>query len=115
MTFADAKQTLNGSHTAATDYFKGTTTDKLITAFRPEAENAMNDVGVTKPYKELVGHFNAIPLAKSDLVDIDRYVVGESLDGLFVMPAKEERKVRTNPAAGVTDLLKEVFAKTGSS
>jgi len=108
-------QTLNGSHTAATDYFKGTTTDKLIAAFRPEAENAMNDVGVTKPYKELVGHFNAIPFAKSDLVDIDRYVVGESLEGLFVMPAKEERKVRTNPAARVTDLLKEVFAKTGSS
>jgi hypothetical protein len=79
MTFADAKQILNGSHTAATDYFKGTTTDKLITAFRPEAENAMNDVGVTKPYKELVGHFNAIPFAKSDLVDIDRYVVGDAL------------------------------------
>ena len=115
MTFANVKQILNGSHTVATDYFKGTTTDKLIAAFRPEAENAMNDVGVTKPYKELVGHFNAIPFAKSDLVDIDRYVVGESLDGLFVMPAKEERKVRTNPAAGVTDLLKEVFAKTGSS
>ena len=94
---------------------QSTTTDTLIAAFRPEAENAMNDVGVTKPYKELVGHFNAIPFAKSDLVDIDRYVVGESLEGLFVMPAKEERKVRTNPAARVTDLLKEVFAKTGSS
>ncbi|MCX5728969.1 MAG: DUF4197 family protein [Nitrospirae bacterium] len=57
MTFADAKQALNGSHTAATDYFKGTTTDKLIAAFCPEVENAMNDVGVTKPYKELVWPF----------------------------------------------------------
>jgi hypothetical protein len=115
MTFADAKQILNGSHTAATDYFKGTTTDKLIAAFRPEAENAMNDVGVIKQYKELVGHFKAIPFAKSDLVDIDRYVVGESLDGLFVMLAEEERKIRMNPAARVTDILKQAFAKAGSS
>lgn len=115
MTFADAKQILNGSETAATDYFKGKTTDKLIAAFRPEVEKAMNEVGVTKQYKELVGHFKAIPFAKSDLIDIDRYVVGKSLDGLFLMLAEEERKIRTNPAARVTDLLKEVFAKTGSS
>ena len=52
---------------------------------------------------------------KSDLIDIDRSVVGESLDGLFVMLAKEERKTQTNRAARVTDLPKEVFAKTGSS
>jgi hypothetical protein len=56
MTFADAKQILNGSQTAATDYFRGKTTDKLIAAFRPEVEKAMNDVGVTKQYQELVGH-----------------------------------------------------------
>ena len=115
MTFADAKQILNGSHTAATDYFKGTTTDTLIAAFRPDAENAMNDVGVPKQYKELVGHFKAIPFAKSDLVDIDRDVVGESLDGLFVMLAEEERNIRTKPADRVTDLLKEVFATICSS
>lgn len=115
MTFADAKQILNGSPTAATDYFKGKTTDTLAAAFRPEVEKAMNDVGVTRQYKELVGHFKAIPFAKSDLIDIDRYVVRKSLDGLFLMLAEEERKIRTNPAARVTDLLKEVFAKAGSS
>ena len=115
MTFADAKQILNGSQTAATDYFKGKTTDKLTAAFRPEVEKAMKDVGVTRRYKELVGHFKAIPFANSDLIDIDRYVVGKSLDGLFVMLAEQERNIRTNPAARVTDLLKEVFAKAGSS
>lgn len=114
MTFADAKQILHGGQTAATDYFKNKTTDKLTAAFHPEVGKAMNDVGVTKQYKELVGHFKAIPFAKSDLIDIDRYVVGKSLDGLFVMLAEEERKIRTNPAARVTDLLKEVFAKAGS-
>ena len=74
----------------------------------------MNDVGVTSQYKELVGHFKAIPFAKSDLIDINRYVAGKSLDGLFLMLAEEERKIRTSPAARVTDLLKEVFAKAGS-
>ena len=115
MTFADAKQILNGSPTAATDYFKSKTTDKLTAAFHPEVDKAMHNVGVPKQYKELVGHFKAIPFAKSDLVDIDRDVVGESLDGLFVMLAEEERNIRTNPAARVTDLLKEVFATICSS
>ena len=92
MTFADAKQILNGSQTAATDYFKGKTTAKLIAAFSPEVGKAMNDAGVTKRCKELAGHFKAIPFAKSDLMDIDGYVVGKSLNGLFVMLAEEERK-----------------------
>ena len=103
MSFADANQILHGNQTAATDYFKGKTTEKWTA------------VGVTKQYKELVGHFKAIPFAKSDLVDIDRYVEGKSLDGLFIMLAEEEQKIRTNPAARVTGLLKEVFAKTGPS
>jgi hypothetical protein len=111
MTFADAKQILNGTQTAATDYFKSKTTEKLTAAFRPEVEKAMNEVGVTRQYKELVGHFKAIPFAKSDLINIDQYVVGRSLEGLFVMLANEERDIRTNPAARVTTLLKEVFGR----
>jgi hypothetical protein len=111
MTFADAKQILNGSQTAATDYFRTKTTDKLTAAFRPQVEKAMNEVGVTRQYKELVGYFKAIPFPKSDLINIDQYVVGKSLDGLFVMLAEEERNIRSNPAARVTNLLKEVFAR----
>jgi Protein of unknown function (DUF4197) len=109
MTFADAKQILNGSQTAATDYFKTKTTDKLTAAFRPQVEKSMNEVGVTRQYKELVGHFKTIPFAKTDFIDLDQYVVKKSLDGLFVMVAEEERDIRTNPAARVTSLLKDVF------
>ena len=105
---------MNGSQIAATDYFKDKSTDTLIVAFHPEVEKVMNDVGVTRQYQELVGHFKAIPFTKSDLIDIDRDVVGKSLDGLFVVLAEEERKILTNPSAGVTDLLKEIFAKTGA-
>ena len=110
MTFADAKQILNGGQTAATDYFRARTSDKLTAAFRPQVEKAMNEVGVTRQYKELAGHFKAIPFAKNDLVNIDQYVVGKSLDGLFLMLANEERDIRTNPAARVTTLLKDVFS-----
>jgi hypothetical protein len=111
MTFEDAKNILSGHETAATDYFKSKTTDKLTVAFRPPVDQAMNDVGVTRQYKELVGRFQTIPFVKSESFDIDHYVVSKALDGLFHVLGEEERKIRTNPAARVTDLLKEVFGK----
>lgn len=111
MSFDDARKILASSDTAATEYFKAKTTDKLVAAFRPVVEQAMNEVGVTRQYKELVGRFQIIPLIKSETVDIDQYVVTKSLDGLFHVLGEEERKIRTNPTARVTDLLKEVFTK----
>jgi hypothetical protein len=71
----------------------------------------MNEVGVTRQYKELVGQFQSIPFMKSESLDIDHYVVTKALGGLFYVVGEEEKKIRTNPAARVTDLLKEVFAK----
>jgi hypothetical protein len=111
MTFDDATKILNGSETAATEYFKSKTTDKLTAAFRPVVDRTMNEVGVTRQYKALVAQYQAIPFVKSETADIDQYVVTKSLDGLFHVLSEEERKIRTNPAARVTDLLKEVFAK----
>jgi hypothetical protein len=111
MTFEDARKILGGGNTAATDYFKAKTTDKLTTAFKPAVDQAMSEVGVTRQYKELVGQFQSIPFMKSESLDIDHYVVTKALDGLFYVVGEEEKKIRTNPAARVTDLLKEVFGK----
>ena len=111
MTFEDARKILGGGNTAATDYFKTKTTDKLTVAFKPAVDQAMNEVGVTRQYKELVGQFQSIPFMKSESLDIDHYVVTKALDGLFYVVGEEEKKIRTNPAARVTDLLKEVFGK----
>ena len=111
MTFDDAKKILGGGDTAATDYFKTKTTDKLSAAFRPVVEKSMNEVGVTRKYKELVGRYEAIPFSKSVAFDPDQYVVEKAMDGLFYVLGEEERKIRSNPAARVTDLLKEVFKK----
>jgi len=111
MTFDDARKILSGSDTAATEYFRAKTSDKLTTAFRPVVDRTMNEFNVTRQYKDLVGRYQAIPFAKSEALDIDSYVVTKSLDGLFHVLGEEERKIRTNPTARVTDLLKEVFAK----
>jgi Protein of unknown function (DUF4197) len=111
MTFDDVNRIFRGSNTAATDYFKAKTSDKLTTAFRPVVEQSMNEVGVARQYKELLGRAQSIPFVKTESYDINQYVVTKSLDGLFYVVGDEERKIRTNPAARTTDLLREVFGK----
>jgi hypothetical protein len=111
MSFADAKKILYGSETAATEYFKERTSGKLMAAFKPQVDKAMNEVGVTRQYKELFGLFQSIPFAKTESLDLDQYVTSKGLEGLFRMLGEEEKKIRTNPTARVTDLLKEVFEK----
>jgi hypothetical protein len=111
MTIDDARKILSGNETAATDYFKSKTSGKLTAAFRPVVEKSMNDVGVTRQYKDLVGRYESIPFASSVVFDIDSYVVSRAIDGLFYVVGQEERKIRTNPAARVSDLLKEVFQR----
>ncbi len=111
MSFEDARKILNGGDTAATDYFQDKTTDRLAAAFRPVVDKAMNEVGVTRRYKELIGRYEAIPFVTSERFDIDQYVVTRALGGLFYVVGEEERKIRTNPTARVTDLLQEVFTR----
>ncbi len=111
LSFEDARQIFSGGDTAATDYFRDKTTDKLVGAFTPVVEEAMDEVGVTRQYNQLVGRARAIPFLKSEFVDINEYVVGKALDGLFYVLAEEERKIRKDPAARITELLKEVFGK----
>jgi hypothetical protein len=109
MTFDDARKILNGNDTAATDYFKAKTSKKLQTAFRPPVENVMNQVGVTRQYNDLMGRYQNVPFAKSITFDIHQYVTEKATDGIFYVVGQEEKKIRTNPAARATDLLKEVF------
>ena len=111
MSFDDARKILGGGDTAATEYFKEKTTGKLTEAFRPVVEESMDEVGVTRQYNALVGQAQSLPFVKVPSLDLNQYVVGKALDGLFLTIASEERKIRKDPAARVTALLKEVFAK----
>jgi hypothetical protein len=111
MSIDDAQRILKGTPTAATDYFKDKTAASLTLAFRPIVDRAMDEVGTARQYNELLGQAKAIPFLKTENYDLDRYVVGKALDGLFHVVGDEERKIRTDPAARVTDLLKQVFGK----
>lgn len=112
MSFADAQKILNGGNTAATDYFKTKTSAELTAAFKPAVAESMNQIGVTQSYKALTDRYTSmVPFGKMDSLDLDSYVTQKSLDGLFVKVGQEEAKIRTNPAARTTDLLKKVFAK----
>jgi hypothetical protein len=111
MSIDDARHILDGGNTAATDYFKGKTTPRLTSAFRPVVEKSMGQVGVTRQYQDLLGRAKSIPFLDTEAFDLDHYVVGRALDGLFHVVGEQEAKIRTNPAARTTELLREVFSR----
>ncbi len=112
MSIDDAQKILGGGNTAATNYFKEKTSAKLFEAFKPDISKSMNEVGVTKAYKAMTDRYTALmPFTKMESLDLDTYVTNKSLDGLFYEVGQEEAKIRTNPAARTTELLKKVFAK----
>ncbi len=113
MTFDDAKKILYGADTAGTDYLKSKTYDQLASSFQSKVSGQMAAVGVTQAYKEISNVYNRIPLSKPVALDLDEYVTDKALDGLFFMVGEEEKKIRKDPAARVTDLLKKVFGQPG--
>ncbi len=108
MSFDDARQILTGKDTAATEYFKRTSSADLTTAFSPIVHTSMEHVGVVQQYDRVI---KSAPggSAIANEFDLDKYVVGKTLDGLFYELGQEEQKIRKNPAAQTTALLKEVF------
>jgi hypothetical protein len=109
MTFSDARNILDGPDNAATSYFRQKTSPQLYSAFKPVVNKAMSEVGVTQAYQTIDQKVRALPFTESLTFDLDQYVTDKALDGLFVMLAEEEKKIRQDPAARVTDLLKKVF------
>jgi hypothetical protein len=110
MTFNDARHILTGNDTAATEYFKRTSSADLSTTFAPIVHQSMEQVGVVAQYDRVIQSAPGGSLIANEF-DLDKYVVGKTLDGLFYMLGEEEKKIRKNPAAQTTELLKEVFGK----
>ena len=105
----DAGGILKGGDTAATSYFREKTYNRIYEAFYPIVESAMGEVGVNRQYNQLIESVRNIPFLNMTFPDIDDYVVSKALDGLFYVLGEEERKIRQDPAARVTKLLREVF------
>jgi hypothetical protein len=111
MSFDDARKILSGGNTAATDYFKKTSSTELTQAFTPIVHKSMENVGAITQFNQLAQNSMAGPLLANQNFNLDSYVVGKTLDGLFYMLGQEEKQIRTDPAAQTTSLLKEVFGK----
>ncbi len=110
MTVDDAKKILQGPDNAATQYFRRVGEERLIARMRPIVSDATSKTGVTSSYKSMMDKAGfAAQLAGADNVDIDGYVTDQAVDGLFVLIAEEEKRIRENPLARSTDLLKKVF------
>jgi len=108
MTFSDAREILTAGDTAATAYFQRTSSDDLTIAFTPIVRRSMEHVGVVQQYNRVLSNApggNAL----AGQFDLNRYVVEKTLKGLFLILGEEEKKIRKNPAAQTTTLLKEVF------
>lgn len=109
MTIQDAWGILRGEQDAATQYLKRTTSAQLNEKFKPVIQQALNKVNATKYYGDIVGTYNKIPLVEKVNPDLDDYATGKAIDGLFVMIAREEKRIREDPLARTTELLKRVF------
>jgi hypothetical protein len=113
MSINDALGILKGSDTAATGYLRGKTTSALTTAFRPVIDTALQKTSATSYWKTVFDAYNKLPTTFNKInPDLAGYVTEKSLGGLFYQVAQEEQKIRKDPAAQVTDLLKKVFGKS---
>ncbi len=111
MTFNDAMSILmGGNNLAATEYLKKTTTSELYNQFSPVVKNSLMRVKALNAWTDVVTAYNKIPFVEKLNPSIDDYVTNKAIDGLFHMVGKEEQKIRKDPLARTSDLLKKVFA-----
>lgn len=109
MTVQDAWGILKGADNAATEYLKRTTSAQLREKFKPVIANSLDKVSATKYYTDIVTTYNKIPLVEKVNPDLNDYATTKAMDGLFLLIASEEKKIREDPVARTTELLKKVF------
>ena len=110
MSINDALGILKGADTAATGYLRGRTTAALTAAFHPVIDTALQKTSATSYWKTVFDAYNKLPTTFTKInPDLAGYVTGKALDGMFFQVAEEEKKIRKDPAARVTDILKKVF------
>lgn len=110
MSVADAFGILRGHDTAATDYFHEKTHETLQARFRPIVHAKIQEIGLSRLYGQAADAYNSLSFTEGPrLVDLDDYVTERAMSGLFTVLAGEEQKIRKDPLARTTDLLKRVF------
>jgi len=111
MTITDAKNILTGNNDAATVYLREKTSSQLASAFAPHIRKALDSTLATRLWRELTATYNKLPLVRKVNTDLTQYTTDKALKGLFTVVAAEELKIRQDPAARISEILKKVFAK----
>jgi hypothetical protein len=111
MTIQDALGILKGEDDAATQYLMRTTTQTLFRKFQPIIKKALDEVNATRYYADLVNTYNKVPLVRKANPDLDEYATNKAIEGLFYLIAIEEGKIRKDPLARTSDILKKVFSQ----
>ncbi len=109
MTLNDVMNILNGNEDAATQFLEEHTRTQLVEKFKPIIKVSLDKVDATKHWNTVFSNYNKLPFVSKVNPDLEDYVTNKAIDGLFVQIAKEEKEIRVNPVARVTDLLKKVF------
>jgi hypothetical protein len=113
MSIGDGFAILKGADNAATQYLREKTSAELIAKFTPIVQNAINKVELTKYWNPIITNYNKVPLVQKQNPDLTAYVTERALLGLFKLVENEELKIRKDPVARVTDILKKVFGSLG--
>ena len=113
MSVQDAKGILTGGDTAATDYFRKTTSSQLTQKFLPIVTKATSKVGLAEKYNNLAGQGEKLGLISADQAKIENYVTQKTLDGLFLMIAEQEKAIRKDPVGAATGMAQKVFGLLG--
>ena len=111
MTINDGLNILNGTNNAATNYLKANTQAELLKKFKPIIEKSLSKVNATKYWETIITTYNKVPLVTKMNPDLAGYTTQKAIDGLFILVAAEELKIRQDPAARVSDILKKVFGR----
>ena len=111
MTFSDAMTILRGHGHEATDYFRGHAGPRLAELFHPIVGDKLGAVGATRSFNELMDQTSRIPFVSRPAFDLTSYVTDRALDGLFLTIAKEEERIRQDPLARTTELLRRYFGR----
>lgn len=109
MSVEDAKGILSGGQDSATQYFKRTTSEQLRAKFLPVVKKATARVKLAEKYNEYAEKGARFGVIRKEDANLDNYVTQKALDGLFLMVAEEEARIRQNPAAAASTILKKVF------
>ena len=113
MSVDDAKGILTGGDNAATEYFKRSTSEPLKEKFKPIVQQAMAKVKVADAFDNFAGKAATFGVIKKEDAQLDNYVTGKALDGLYKMIAEEEKAIRSNPIGAAGNLAKKVFGALG--